>query len=672
MIDTGITERVEHLRREINRHNHLYHVLDQPEISDAEYDRLMRELITLEERYTALVTPDSPTQRVGAAPAEGFAQVEHPMPLLSLANAFNDEELRAWHRRASNLLDGATFDMVCELKMDGLAVALTYEHGVLVRGATRGDGFRGEEVTQNLRTIRSIPLSIPQDSPERFEVRGEVYFPRSLFARLNEERVAQGQPPFANPRNSAAGSLRQLDPKATALRPLDIFIYGLGYAEGDSVPDNHWGALEYLKALGFKVNPHSALCHTLEEVEEYYRRWLEGRDALDYDIDGVVVKINPFTHQESLGHVGREPRWAVAYKFPATQAITRLLDIGVNVGRTGSLNPYAILDPVNVGGAMVKMATLHNEDDIRRKDLRIGDWVVVERAGEVVPRVVSPIVGRRTGEERVFAMPEHCPVCGTRIVRPQGEVMSRCPNAACPAQLFELLKHFVSRGGMDIEGMGEKLCLSLLNAGLVKDIAEVYHLAKEDVMGLERMADKSAGNVIVAIEKSKERPLARIIFALGILHVGSEMADVLAAHFGSIDRLSSASEEELVEIPSVGPIIAESVASYFRDENNIRTIGKLRDAGVRLEQEAPPMRRELPLAGVHFVVTGRLEGISRPQAEARIKELGGSVGSSVSRRTQYLVAGKEPGSKLEQATKLGTTILSEEEFLQWVGRPGAS
>jgi DNA ligase (NAD+) len=668
MIDTGIRDRVERLRKEINRHNHLYHVLDQPEVSDAEYDTLMRELNGLEEQYPELVTTDSPTQRVGAAPAEGFAEVEHPVPLLSLGNAFNDNDLQAWHRRATNLLDGATFDMVCELKMDGLAVALTYENGVLVHGATRGDGLKGEDVTQNLRTIRSIPLTVPGASPQRFEVRGEVYFPRSKFAMLNEQRVADGLPPFANPRNSAAGSLRQLDPRSTARRPLNIFIYGLGYAQGGAFPDNHWETLEYLKSLGFKINSNNVLCRSLVEVRNYYTRWVEGREELDYDADGVVVKINSFAHQGNLGQVGREPRWAVAYKFPATQAITRLLDIGINVGRTGSLNPYAVLEPVNVGGVTVKTATLHNEDDIRRKDVRVGDWVVVERAGEVIPRVVAPIVGRRIGEEREFAMPEQCPECGTPVVRIPGEALTRCPNTACPAQLLELLKHFVSRGGMDIEGMGEKLCYALLNAGLVADIAGIYSLNKDDLAKLERMADISAGKVINAIEKSKERPLSRVIFALGILHVGSEMADVLAFHLRSMERLSSVTEEELVEIPSVGPKIAQSIAAYFHDESNLEIIDKLRGAGVRMEEEAPLIEPDLRLAGMRFVVTGRLESITRDLAEARIKELGGSVGGSVSRKTSYLVMGEDSGSKLEQAKKLGTPLLSEEEFLQMVDK----
>ena len=473
MTDTHAADRAGRLREEINRHNRLYYVLDRPEISDAEYDLLMRELRELEERYPELVSPDSPTHRVGAPPAEGFAEVQHPVPMLSLSNAFNDEELRAWHRRATALLDGAEFDMVCELKIDGLAVALTYRDGVLVHGATRGDGYRGEDVTRNLRTIRSIPLSVPAEAPRLFEVRGEVYFPRSQFDKLNEERAAQGLPTYANPRNTAAGSLRQLDSRITAKRPLDIYVYSLGFAEGGELRDNHSDTLDTLKSFGFRVNTHNAVCRTLEEVEAYYRQWLDGIEGLDYAADGVVVKVNSLRYQEALGFVGREPRWATAYKFPATQVVTRLLDIRVNVGRTGSLNPFAVLEPVDVNGAMVKLATLHNEDDIRRKDIRIGDWVIVERAGEVIPQVVGPVAERRTGEEREFLMPERCPVCSVPVVRTEGEAMTRCPNAACSAQLFELLKHFVSRGAMDVEGMGERLCMSLLDAGLVRDIADL-------------------------------------------------------------------------------------------------------------------------------------------------------------------------------------------------------
>ena len=675
MVDTATTERVDELRREINHHNYRYHVLSDPVISDAQYDALMRELQALEQQHPELVTPDSPTQRVGAAPADGFAEVRHPVPLLSLGNAFNAEELLAWHRRAQELLDGSTFEMVCELKIDGLAVALTYEDGRLVLGATRGDGLRGEDVTLNLRTIRSIPLVVTGDQvPRRFEVRGEVYFPRSSFQRMNEERIAQGEPPYANPRNTAAGSLRQLDPSATAARPLDIFVYALGHAEDGNMPANHWETLERLKALGFKTNPANALCHTLEEVEEYYQEWLEEKEQLDYGVDGVVVKVNPFSYQQHLGVVGREPRWAIARKFPATQAVTRLLDIGINVGRTGSLNPYAVLEPVNVGGATVKMATLHNEDDIRRKDIRIGDWVTVERAGEVIPQVVAPIVARRTGQEREFSMPERCPACGEPVIRPEREAMTYCINSACSAQFARLLMHFVGRGAMDIEGIGEKLALSLLEARLVEDIGDIYSITKEHLVSLERMAEKSATNILNAIEHSKSRPVPNVLTALGILHVGLETAEALVRRFGSLDKLAEATEEELAAVPGIGPKIAESIVSHFRQEGNRHVLDKLRRAGVRLEAEAMAEEaRSLPLAGMQMVVTGRLSSMSRSQAEGRIKELGGSAGSSVSKKTAYLVAGVDPGSKLDQAQKLGTPILDEEEFMKLLeGGAGAA
>lgn len=669
MNDASVRKRVERLRSEINRHNHLYFVLDRPEISDAAYDALMVELRGLEEQSPELVTLDSPTQRVGAPPAEGFAEVVHPRPMLSLSNAFNDEELAAWHRRATNLLDGADFEMVCELKIDGLAVALTYEDGVFVRGATRGDGYRGEDVTHNLRTIRSIPLSVPPEAPRRFEVRGEVYFPRSLFDKLNEERAAQGQPTYANPRNTAAGSLRQLDSRITAQRALDIFVYSMYGLDdgGEGIPDNQWATLEFLRSLGFKVNPNNRLCRSLADVETYYREWVEQAESLDYGADGVVVKVNPVRLQDALGYVGREPRWAIAYKFPATQAVTRLLDIGINVGRTGSLNPFAVLDPVDVGGAMVKMATLHNEDYILSKDLRIGDWVVVERAGEVIPQVVGPLAERRIGDERIFSMPEACPLCGAAVTRPQGQAMTVCPSSSCPAKLEELLKHFVSRGAMDIEGMGEKLSTALLDFWWLKDVADVYSVTTERLLKLERMAEKSAANVMSAIEASKERSPARVLFALGILHVGSEMAETLAGHFRSLWRLSRATEEELVEIPGVGPRIAESVANYFKDDNNRQILRKLQRAGVRMVDDSPRDPVERPFAGLQFVVTGRLDSMTRSQAEARIKELGGAVGSSVSRKTSFLVAGEEAGSKLDQANKLGTPVLTEADFLEKVG-----
>ena len=667
MADPATTRRIEELRREINDHNYRYHVLDSPVVSDAQYDALMVELKELEERYPDLVTSGSPTQRVGAPPAEGFATVEHPVPLLSLANAFDGPQLAAWHKRVQNLLEGASFDLVCELKIDGLAIALTYEEGRLVRGATRGDGLQGEDVTLNLRTIRSIPLALLGDRhPRRFEVRGEIYLPRAAFERLNEERVAQGEPPYANPRNTAAGSLRQLDPSATASRPLDLFVYGIGYAEDGDLPDNHWDTLQRLKEMGFKVNPEIARCRTLEEVEEYYNRWVESKETLQYGVDGVVVKVNLFSYQRHLGDVGREPRWAIAYKFPAVQQVTRLKRIGVNVGRTGSLNPYAELEPVNIGGATVKMATLHNEDDIRRKDIREGDWVVVERAGEVIPQVVAPVVDRRTGEEREFVMPTTCPVCGGKVVRPEGEAASYCTNTACPAQFARLLMHFVGRGAMDIEGMGAKLALVLIDAGLVHDVGDVYSITKERLLALERMADKSADNVLESIERSKSRPLANILAALGIRHVGYDTAELLVRRFGSMDRLIQATEEELAAIPGVGPKIAQSIAAHFQQTENRAVIDKLRTADVRLESEAMPVVEAgaLPLAGKRLVITGRLASMSRSQAEGRVKDLGGSVSGSVSRKTDYLVAGEEPGSKLEQAAELGTRTLNEEEFLR--------
>ena len=658
----AVRGRIEELRELINHHNYRYYVLDNPEISDDEYDKLMRELRQLEEKHPHLITPESPTQRVGAAPVEAFGVVEHGEPMLSLGNVFSSEELLAWHKRISGLLGDEHFDLVAELKMDGLAVALTYEGGRLVTGATRGDGFRGEDITQNLRTIRSIPLAVPKSAPRRFEVRGEVYLSKEGFKRLNEERANAGQPLFANPRNAAAGSVRQLDSRITAMRPLDIYIYGLGRVEGER-PPTHWETLEYLKSLGFKVNPSNSLCSDLDEVEDYYQRWVEEREHLPFEADGVVVKVNRFELQERLGVVGREPRWATAYKFPATQATTRLLDIGVSVGRTGTLNPYAILEPVQVGGVTLKRAALHNEDDIRRKDIRIGDMVIVQRAGEVIPEVVAPVVSLRTGKEKAFKMPKECKVCGAKVARPEGEVMAYCTNVACPAQAHERLKHFVSRGAMDIEGIGEKQANALLEADLIKDVGDLYSLQKDKLIGMERMAEKSVSNLLAAIEESKNRSLSRVIFALGIRHVGAETAEILAKHFGSMDRLSRATEEELTAVPTIGPKIAESIVAFFKQESNRKVIDKLRRAGVRLEAEVTEPT-ELPLSGEEFVVTGKLEAFPRSEAEARIKELGGSTGSSVTKKTTFLVAGADPGSKLDRARELGIRVLNEEEFLR--------
>ena len=657
-------QRIAELRHTINHHNYRYYVLDSPEISDSEYDELMKELRQLEAEHPELVTPDSPTQRVGAPPVEAFGVVEHPRPLLSLANAFSYEELAAWHKRVSKLLGGRQFDLVCEPKIDGLAVALTYVDGLLLTGATRGDGYRGEGITQNLKTIRSIPLSVPKNAPPRFEVRGEVYLPKDGFKKLNEERAEEGLPLFANPRNAAAGSVRQLDSSITARRPLDIFIYGLGWTEGKEVPDTHWEIMQYLKSLGFKINPDIRLSHSLGEAEEYYQRWLESREESPYEADGIVAKVNYILLQQELGTVAHEPRWALAYKFPAIQGTTKLIGIGINVGRTGSLNPYAIFEPVRVGGVVISSAALHNEEDIHRKDIRIGDWVVVQRAGEVIPEIVEPVVSRRTGKEEIFQMPSHCPVCGSEVIKPLGEAMHRCTNAACPSQALEKIKHFVSRGAMDMDGVGEKLCQALFKDGLIKDAADLYYLTREQLLGLERMAEKSASKVLNSIEKSKNRPLARVIIALGITHVGNQYAELLAQRFTSIDDLARASQEDLSAFPSVGPKIAEGIVAFFRQEGDKQIIKKLKKAGVRMEREKAKQVRldELPLFGVEFVLTGKLDSFPRSEAEARIKSLGGEAGSDVTKKTSYVVVGADPGSKLAKAQKLGIRTLSEAEF----------
>jgi DNA ligase (NAD+) len=666
MKDTDkVRQTIAQLRKTINHHNYHYYVLDSPEISDAEYDELMKELKQLEAEHPELVTPDSPTQRIGAPPVEAFGIVEHPRPLLSLANAFSYEELAAWHKRVSNLLGGPQFDLVCEPKIDGLAVALTYVDGLLVTGATRGDGYRGENITQNLKTVRSIPLSVSKEAPSRFEVRGEVYLPRAGFKRLNEERAREELPLFANPRNAAAGSVRQLDSGITARRPLDIFVYGLGWAEGKAVPDTHWEIMQWLKSLGFKINSNIALVSSPEEVEKYHQGWAESREKSPYDADGIVAKVNSIALQRELGTVAHEPRWAIAYKFPAVQGTTRLIDIGINVGRTGSLNPYAVLEPVRVGGVTISSAALHNEEDIHRKDIRIGDWVVVQRAGEVIPEIVEPIASRRTGKEKVFHMPARCPVCGSEVMKPEDEAMHRCTNAACPSQALERIKHFVSRGAMDIDGVGEKLCQALFESDLVKDAADLYYLTKEHLLGLERMADKSASNVLSSIEKSKDRPLARVIFALGITHVGDQYAELLAEHFASVDALANAREEDLSTIASIGPKIAEGVVAFFRQEGNRQIIEKLRKAGVKLgRQKGKAQPQDLPLAGLEFVLTGKLESFPRPEAEAKIKALGGKASSDVTKKTSYVVVGADPGSKLAKAEKLGIKTLGEAEFLK--------
>ena len=652
--------RAEELRAQINRHNYRYYVLDDPEVSDAEYDALMRELRALEEAHPELITPESPTQRVGAEPGETFDAVEHPVPLLSLANAFNDEELRAWHARVVRLLETDALTFVCELKIDGLAVALVYEHGRYVRGATRGDGVHGENVTANLRTVRSIPAVLPEGAPSRFEVRGEVYMTKAGFERMNADQAESGGKLYANPRNSAAGSLRQKDPAITARRPLDFFVYGIGWSD-NGLPVSQSAALDLLRDLRFPVNPNITCFDSFEEVVGFCLGWTDKRAQLPYEIDGVVVKVDSLAQQRQLGSVGREPRWAIAFKFPSTDATTRLLDIGINVGRTGTLNPYAILEPVQIGGATVKLATLHNEDDIHRKDLRIGDTVVVHRAGDVIPQVVAPVVSLRTGAERPFSMPERCPVCNTPVIRPEGEAMHYCPNRACPAQAVRLLEHFVSRGAMDIEGIGERLARVLYEERLVRDPGDLYSLTEEQLATLERMGEKSAANVLRSIQSSKTRGPARVIFALGIRHVGYETAQLLADHFGGVDALMAADEDEIAAIPGIGRTIAQSVCAHFAEHHNRRVVEKLRVAGVQLAGERRA-GRDGPLAGRSYVLTGTLANFTRNQAEIRLKQLGAAVTGSVSKKTAGVIAGDNPGSKLAAAERHGVPVLDEAAF----------
>ena len=665
------SERHAELKRTLNFHNHRYYVLDNPIITDSEYDALMRDLRALEEQDAQLITPDSPSQRVGAEPLSAFTSVQHPRPMLSLSNAFSKEDMLAWRTRVSGLLEQERYDMVCELKFDGLAVALTYENGLLVRGATRGDGLRGEDVTQNLRTIHSIPLTVPSDSPSRFEVRGEVYMTLSGFEQLNHQRQEAGEPLYVNPRNTAAGTVRQLDPRIAAQRPLDIFIYGLGYAEGP-VPDTHWEMLQYFKSLGFRISPHSELVHDVEEVESYFKRWEEQLADLDYAADGVVVKVNEIALQEQLGFVGREPRWAIAYKFPAEQATTKLRRIGINVGRTGSLNPFAVLKPVVVGGATVKQASLHNEDDIHRRDIRIGDTVIVQRAGEVIPQVLGPVASLRTGKEQFYQIAAECPICRTAVVRPEGEAMHRCTNVDCPARYYEALKHFVSRGAMDIEGVGQSLCEALLISGLVKDPADLYSLTMDQLLTLERMAEKSASNVLDAIDASRSRPLPRVLIALGIPHVGGETAELLAHEYPDIKALAAATEEGLVKTNAIGPIIARSVAEFFQNPANLDVIEKLRNADVNLKSDRVKISGPGPWVGTTFVVTGTLDNYSRDQANSLIKELGGSAVSSVSKKTSYLLAGANAGSKLSKAQSLDIPIIDEATFTRMVAEARTS
>jgi DNA ligase (NAD+) len=657
-----LTERYQQLVEAINRANYLYYVLDAPEISDAEYDQLMEALRRPEADHPELQSPDSPTQRVGAGPAAQFAVVQHRVPMLSLANAFSADALRAWHERISRLAGREINDFTIEPKIDGLAIMLRFENGRFTIGATRGDGSRGEDITANLRTIRTVPLTLNDAPPPYVEVRGEVYLSRAAFQKINDERAAAGQPLFANPRNCAAGSVRQLDSRITARRPLDVFIYALGEAEGWQ-PRTQWEMLEAFRKWGFKTNPNNRRANSIDDVVKACAEWEHRRESLDYEIDGVVVKVNDLDLQSELGAVGREPRWAIAFKFPPVQATTVLKSIEVNVGRTGSLNPYAVLEPVQVGGVTISQATLHNEDDIRRKDIRVGDTVLVHRAGEVIPQVIGPILTKRPPTAVPYELPKTCPRCGSPVVRTEGEAMARCTGgfAKCVAQRFELLKHFVSRGAMDIESVGEKLAwLLVIEHQLVYDPSDIYQLTKEQLVALERVGDKSAQNVIDNIEASKSRSLTRVLYALGIRYVGYQTAELLARAFGTMDRLREATLEEIENVEGVGPKIAESVYAWFRESENLRMVDKLVAAGVNMTEDAATLSG--PLAGLTIVVTGRLEHHSRAQIEQRIKQLGGVVGDSVSKKTSYLMAGEDAGSKLDKAKKLGTPVISEADF----------
>ncbi len=651
-------QRVAELRREIEEHGYQYYILDDPSISDAEYDLKFRELLQLETSYPELVTPDSPTQRVGIEPGNKFQKVEHLVPMLSLANAFSAQELEDFYRRISRMLEEAEIDFVTELKIDGAAVSLTYRQGLLVGGATRGDGRVGESITDNLRTIKTIPLRLKGTRvPELVEIRGEAYLPLAAFESLNQGREAGGEKTFANPRNAAAGALRQIDPTITARRPLAFFPYNVGYLEGDQIA-TQVEALELLKRWGFSVNPHYRLHDSMEEVIEYCQEYERRRSEVDYEIDGVVVKVNRLEYQRRLGNVARDPRWAIAYKFPAEVALTRLLEIRINVGRTGALNPYAVLDPVRVGGVTVRQATLHNEDDIRKKDIREGDTVQVKRAGDVIPQVVAPVVSQRTGVEREFSYPELCPQCGSNIQRLEGEAMAYCPNTQCPAQRLEKLKHFVGRGAMDIRGLGQQTVEKMVEINLIEDAADLYSLTREQVSSLPGFKEKSVDNLLDSLESSLDQPFSRVLFALGIRHVGESIAELLARSFRDIDELYEAEVEEPALINGVGPEIAGSVRAYLDEPSNWSFLERLRGAGLKFQADGAA-QTPAPLKDKTFVITGTLRDMSRPEAKNLLQALGAKVTASLSSRTDYLVVGADPGSKVDNARKLGTEVIDE-------------
>jgi DNA ligase (NAD+) len=664
-----VEKQIESLREKIRHHEYLYYVLDRPEISDFEFDKLMQELQQLEAEHPALITPDSPTQRVGGKPREGFVKVRHSSPMLSLDNTYSEEELRAWERRVHDLSGHKEVDYVCELKLDGMSLSLGYDDGHLVRGVTRGDGTVGEDVTLNVRTVRSVPLSISKDRlkkagiPADFEVRGELLMPTAAFKKLNEERERNGLATFANPRNFTAGTVRQLDPSITAQRPLDYFAYML-LENGHTYFDRHSKTLDALEAAGFKVNPHRKLVHSMEEAWAFIQQWEEKRDSLPYEIDGIVVKVNRTSLQDELGYNGKAPRWAIAYKYPARAGITQLENVRWQVGRTGKLTPVAELAPVSIGGTTVRNATLHNMDEVERLGVKIGDWVQVERGGDVIPKVAKVDENHPRGDTPIV-VPEKCPVCGTKVVRTEGEVDYRCVNANCPAKLRETILHFASRGVMNIDGMGEALVNQLTQRGLVKNVADIYKLTKQDLLSLERMGDKSAQNILDEIDNSKKLPLERVIFGLGIRFVGERTAQFLAEHFGSMDDLATASVEELQNVNEVGPRIAESIAEFFGIPANRKLVERLGEAGLAFKGQKK--ERGTKLAGKTFVLTGTLATYTRDQAKKLIEDAGGRVSASVSKKTDYVVAGSDAGSKLDKAKDLGVAVIDEKELEKLAG-----
>jgi DNA ligase (NAD+) len=652
--------RLKELREQVTTHNYYYHVLDDPRISDAEFDLLMKELLQLEKLYPDLVTPDSPSKRVGGMPIPAFQQVQHVVPMLSLDNIFSENELQDFYLRLKRNLGMENISWVGEPKIDGLAVSLYYEEGMFQRGATRGDGNTGEDITHNLLTIWSLPLRLRDKVTA--EIRGEVFIPREDFLKLNMQREAQGLPLFANPRNAAAGSLRQLDPKVTAERPLDIFVFSLNGISGIKALLTHWEALQYLKELGFKVNPLVSLLTGLEQAMDFYRSIESRRRELPYEIDGVVLKVNELLYQQKLGYTSRAPRWAVAFKFSSEEEVTRVKDIEVNVGRTGAVTPVAILDPVLLAGSVVKRASLHNEDILKEKGVMIGDEVVIHKAGDVIPEIVKVIKEKRTGREHAFTMPDFCPSCGKGLKRLTGEVALRCLNPACPAQLIERIIHFASRSGMDISGLGESLARQLYDSGLVKDVGDLYNLSKEDLVKLERMGEKSAENLLEALHKSKQNPLPKLLVALGIRFVGEKVARLLAAHFKSLPEIAAAPVEEITRLEEIGPKIALSVKEFFNQEETKEIVKKLENAGVNFHEGLESEEKNGALRGYTIVLTGTLNNYTRQEAKELIEAKGGKVAGSVSKNTDYVLAGENPGSKLQKARELGIKILTENDF----------